>query len=223
MGALAHVLEANGLATVGLFPTDDIPRRMRPPRALVARFPLGRPLGRPDDPVLQTAVLRAAFELLSAPSGPVTATFPEVIPDEADAPLACPLPPRHDPSEPAAVDEALALRAAVERATARGAFCAPAADEVAGALRGFARLADGAPLEETGLADDLRAAARAVLTYYELAALGLSDHVPAARQAETWYVQHTAAGATMRQARDQLRRRGAERHAWYYLLPSTQP
>lgn len=222
MGALAHVLEANGLSTVALFPTEDIPARMRPPRALVARFPLGRPLGRPGDPAFQKAVLMAAFGLLAAPSGPCQATFPETICDEAATALSCPLPPRHDSSLPAPVDEALALRAAVARAAGNGVE-APRAEVVADALAGFDRVARGTPFEDAGLPDDLLGASRAVLTYYELAAIGLSGHVPAARQAETWYVKDTAAGATMRQARDQLRQAGAPRRLWYYLLPSTQP
>lgn len=221
MGALAHVLEANGLATVAIFPTDDIPTRMRPPRALVARFPLGRPLGRPNDPPFQHGVLRAALDLLASPSGPVVGTFPEVITDEAAEALSCPLPPRHDPSLPPPVDEALALRAAVGRATGHG-LRAPDAEDVAAALAAFDRIANGVAVAEAGLDGDVRAAARTVLTYYEMAALGLSDHVPGARQAETWYAQHTEAGATMRRARDELRRQGAERPVWYYLLPSTQ-
>lgn len=223
MGVLAHVLEANGLATVAIFPTADIPSRMHPPRALVAPFPLGRPLGRPGDPDFQRRVLLAALSLLAAPAGPVVATFPEAILDEADAPLACPLPPRHDPDLPPAVDEALALRAAAARGAARGSFLRPDPDAVAAALSGFARVAAGVPVGDAGLPDDLRAAAGAVLTYYQLAALGLSDHVPAARQAESWYVRRTAAGATLRAARDALRAAGADRRAWYYLLPSTQP
>lgn len=221
MGALCHVLEAAGLATVGLFPTADIPQRMAPPRALVARFPLGRPLGRPDDPAFQTAVLTAALDLLRAGSGPVMATYPEIIVDEATASLSCPVPPRHDPSLPAAVDEALALRAAAARASGRGIAVADP-DSVADALAGFDRVANGAPWKEAGLPRDILGAARSVLGYYQQAAQGLSDHVPGARQAETWYVQHTAAGATMRAARDQLRRQGAPRPLWYYLLPATQ-
>jgi hypothetical protein len=44
--------------------------RVRTPRALFADFPLGSPLGRPDDAALQTRVLRAAFALLSHPGPP---------------------------------------------------------------------------------------------------------------------------------------------------------
>ncbi|MDE3205436.1 MAG: hypothetical protein KGQ66_14615 [Acidobacteriota bacterium] len=236
MGALSHIFEANGLATVGIYPTGDIPERMRPPRSLVARFPLGRPLGRPRDPEFQRRVLSAAFSLLSAPAGPVTDTFPEVISDQADVALSCPVPPRYDPALPAAVDEARALRPAFERASTAGlSVTGPVTGPVSGigvsvaepdaveaALAAFDRVAQGTPWKEAGLPRDLLGAARAVLGYYQQAALGLSDHVPAARQAESWYVQHTAAGATMRAARDQLKEQGAPTPLWFYLLPATQ-
>ncbi|MDA8046399.1 MAG: hypothetical protein M0Z30_14355 [Actinomycetota bacterium] len=221
MGALSHIFEANGLATVGVYPTGDIPERMRPPRSLIARFPLGRPLGRPRDPKFQRAVLSAAFSLLSAPAGPVTDTFPEVISDQAEVALSCPVPPRYDPDLPAAVDEARALRPAFERGCTGGISVADP-DAVEAALDAFDRLARGTPWKEAGLPRDLLGAARAVLGYYQQAALGLSDHVPAARQAESWYAQHTAAGATMRAARDQLKEQGAPTPLWFYLLPATQ-
>jgi hypothetical protein len=40
----------------------------------------GRPLGKPNDPAYQTEVIRAAFDLFDAPSGPVLEDYPEVIP-----------------------------------------------------------------------------------------------------------------------------------------------
>jgi hypothetical protein len=44
---------------------------MKPPRALWTPFDLGRPFGAPNEPELQTQVLRAALELLERPDGPV--------------------------------------------------------------------------------------------------------------------------------------------------------
>ena len=49
---------------------------MQPPRALWVTFQLGRPLGAPDDPALQTRVLRATLRLLEAKSGPVLEDYP---------------------------------------------------------------------------------------------------------------------------------------------------
>jgi hypothetical protein len=57
----------------------------------------------------------AAFGLLARDDVPVLVDFEESIVDEADQPLACVLPPRHDPSLHPAVDEAIGLRAAYER------------------------------------------------------------------------------------------------------------
>src|ERR687897_828280 len=98
VGTLAHVIEAAGLATVALSLVRPQIERSRPPRALHCEFPLGRPLGRPRDPAFQRRVLDAAFALLDAPAVPVLEDFPETIADEADEPLACPLPPRYDPT-----------------------------------------------------------------------------------------------------------------------------
>lgn len=53
---------------------------IKPPRALWLDFPMGRPLGKPNDPGFQKKVIRAAFELFDAPSGPVLRDFPDVIP-----------------------------------------------------------------------------------------------------------------------------------------------
>src|SRR5262245_38052418 len=50
--------------------------KVKPPRALFVPFPFGHALGRPNDPELQHRVLRAALNLLAAPSGPVLADFP---------------------------------------------------------------------------------------------------------------------------------------------------
>lgn len=54
---------------------------IRPPRALWVPFELGRPLGAPEDPVLQRRILLAALRLLEVPEGPVLADFPDEISD----------------------------------------------------------------------------------------------------------------------------------------------
>lgn len=163
----------------------------------------------------------AALELLENTSGPVLDVYPQSIEDQAAQPLSCPVPPRHNPELPAAVDEARALRPAFSRAGGAGVKLADPR-LVEPALMAFSRLAEGAPWKQAGLPKDILGAARAILGYYEQAAIGLADHVPAARQAESWYVHHTAAGATMRAARDQLREQGAPQPLWFYLLPATQ-
>ncbi len=41
---------------------------------------MGRPMGKPNDPKYQKKVIRAAFKLLEAKSGPILEDFPDVIP-----------------------------------------------------------------------------------------------------------------------------------------------
>ena len=80
MSGLAHYFEAEGFATVLVGFVREHIEMVRPPRALWLDFPMGRPLGKPNDPEFQLKVIRAAFELFDAPSGPVLQDFPDVIP-----------------------------------------------------------------------------------------------------------------------------------------------
>ena len=93
MGALAHYLEAEGLATVGISLVREQTAVQRPPRFLWVPFPFGRPLGALDDPEFQHRVISAALDLLDAPEGPVLADFSEDAPgqDAAAEAWACPV------------------------------------------------------------------------------------------------------------------------------------
>jgi len=77
---LARVIEAHGIATVQICLIREHAEKVKPPRALIVCFPYGLPLGRPGDPDFQHRVLRAAWELLRRPTGPVLEEFPEEIP-----------------------------------------------------------------------------------------------------------------------------------------------
>ena len=55
---------------------------IKPPRAIWLNFPMGRPMGRPNDPACQLRIIRAAFALFDESSGPVLTDFPDVIPVE---------------------------------------------------------------------------------------------------------------------------------------------
>lgn len=50
----------------------DLTRAVGVPRLAGISYPMGRPLGRPQDPDGQRAVLRAAVELLASAQGPDT-------------------------------------------------------------------------------------------------------------------------------------------------------
>ena len=137
-------------------------------------------------------------------------------------------PPRHDPSLHPAVDESLGLRAAYERSRARtgrtGVARAGSADDVPAHLDALARIATGDRPDEVGLKLALVApAALDIRTYYEEAALALVDHVPAARQAESWLFRSTEAGRVLIAARDALRDAEYPRGVWFAIVPAGQP
>ncbi|MEO7369603.1 MAG: hypothetical protein ABI949_14460 [Ilumatobacteraceae bacterium] len=228
MSALAEVFEEAGLATVGISSVRGQAERARAPRMLHCEFPLGRPLGRPGDAAFQHRVMAAAFALLPRTDVPVLVDFDEVIIDDADQPLSCSLPPRHDPSLHPAVDEAIGLRAAYERRRATTGttnvtrFGGP--DQVAGLVDMFVRITAGTPWDAVDLEPiRLGQAALDIRAYYEEAALALADHVPAARQAESWFYRTTAAGKVLREAQGIIRAADAPRPAWFPLVPTGQP
>lgn len=226
VGTLAHVIEAAGLATVALSLVRPQIEQSRPPRALHCEFPLGRPLGRPGDPEFQRRVLSAAFALLQRRDGPVLEDFPETIADEADTPLACPLPPRYDPEVPAAVDEARALRPAWQRArkasggTQVGRFVD--ADGIPDAVAAFVRVAEGVPWRDAGLPGDPAAVAMDIRAYYEEAAVAIADHLPAARAAESWLYRTTETGAVLKAAMTQMAQADPSYERIFYLVPMSQ-
>ena len=80
MCGLAHYFESEGFATVLVGFVREHIEAIKPARALWLDFPMGRPMGRPNDPAYQNKVIRAAFELFDAASGPVLEDFPDVIP-----------------------------------------------------------------------------------------------------------------------------------------------
>jgi hypothetical protein len=92
--------------------------KITPPRALWVPFELGRPLGAPGDAAFQIRVLRAALQLLEAPSGPVLVDFPDDAPTAADAsmPLVCPVSFASPPEDLSDTD---LLRAALQREIAQ--------------------------------------------------------------------------------------------------------
>ncbi len=73
MGLVQGELEGAGIATTGITLLPEITARIRPPRALAVPFPLGYPLGEPNDPAGQRRILRAALELTAREDVPVLA------------------------------------------------------------------------------------------------------------------------------------------------------
>jgi hypothetical protein len=227
VGVLAHVLESAGIATVGLSLVRQQAESVRAPRMLHCQFPLGRPLGRPNDPEFQHDVLRRAFALLERTDVPVLVDHPVTIDDAADQPLACPLPPAADPTLSPPLAEVRGLRAAYDRQFATSGRTllgrVAGADGIESLVARFAQLATGASLADAGFDEHtVVAASQDIRAYFEEAALGLSGHVPAARQAESWFYGSTATGALCKAVRDALVAQGLPQVVTMYLLPATQ-
>ena len=222
MSTLAHVFEAHGIATVALGSIRKQIERAAPPRGLWCDFPLGRPLGKPGDPAFQHRVLEHAFRLLQA-EGPVLEEFEEAVTDEAEL-LTCPLPPRSNADLHPAIDEVRGLRPAYERAVQQfGNHAATGrvvdADGVEDALSSLILVADRTPWKEAGIPGIPARVAQDIRGYYEMAALGLSDHIPAAWSGTRWFFDSTEGGKLLLEARSAMRKAGAKQPIWFYMAP----
>ena len=97
------------------------------------------------------------------------------------------------------------------------------AGTVGDAVGAFVALGEGCSLTDVGWdPDQVRAAGQDVRAFYEEAALALSDHVPGARQVESWFYTQTQAGSVIAAAAAALREAGEDRNTWYYILPGNQ-
>jgi len=194
-----------------------------PPRGLFCEFPLGRPLGIPNDPAFQRRVLDHAFGLLDATS-PGVIDFPETISDDPQEVLVCPLPVRHDPDAHPAIDEARGLRPAYDRAVRKfgnraGAVRHLDADAIPDALAAFIRVTEGTPWKEAGIPGIPARCAQDIRGYYEMAAMEIAGHTPAAWAGYRWYRDETQAGQIIKAAQQTMKDSGVKEALWRFLLP----
>lgn len=75
VGLIQRAIESVGITTVSISLLREITEKIRPPRALFVPFPLGYPLGEPNNSALQTRILQAAFALLTRNDSPVFESF----------------------------------------------------------------------------------------------------------------------------------------------------
>jgi hypothetical protein len=216
-------MEAEGLATIALGSQRRQITDTAPPRGLWCDFPLGRPLGRPGDAEFQHRVLAQAFGLLASP-GPVLEVFPDVIHDDGTEMLACPLPPYHDDTTHPAVCEARGLRPAYERAVQRfgnraGTGRVVDADGIPDAVQALVLVADGVAWKDAGIPGIPARVAQDIRGYYEMAALGLADHVPSAWAGTRWFFDETQTGKVLLSARAAMRDAGVKQPIWFYMAP----
>ena len=108
MCALSHYIERGSegrVATTGVSLIREHAEGMKPPRSLFVPFPLGRPLGSPDQPDFQRDVLLTALQLLETATETALADYPHDAPTSGDDPWACAV--ALAPPEPANESEAL--------------------------------------------------------------------------------------------------------------------
>ena len=223
MSTLAHIFEAEGIATIALGSIKSQIETTAPPRGLWCDFPLGRPLGVPSDSEFQHRVLSKAFELLDSPE-PIFAEYDVSIVDDGTEVMACPMPPRHDPDLHAAIDEANGIRPAYDRAIAKygnrvGAGRTVQADEITTAIDAFIKVANGTPWKEAGIPGIPARVSQDIRGYYETAALALSDHAPSAWAGTRWFFDHTEAGRVVMAARQAMADAGEAQPIWFYMAP----
>lgn len=202
------MLEERGVATVAIGLVRPHMEKTGGPRGLWVPFPLGRPLGEPEDPAFQRRVLRAALSLLERGSGaPVLEEFGLDAPGQAERagwspPFALPAPP--EPAAPAAWAAALGAEMALvrpwaERALARfgrttvgvsaqppEAWPAYAASFLAGELPDPPAPLTSPALALRFLADDLKA--------YYMEAAQADGGAPSINQINEWLFRRTVAG-----------------------------
>ncbi|MDE0556014.1 MAG: hypothetical protein OXI24_17485 [Candidatus Poribacteria bacterium] len=70
MGLIQRVVETVGISTVSITLIEDITRRVKPPRALAVPYSFGHPLGEPNNPELQHAIIAEALVLLADTTEP---------------------------------------------------------------------------------------------------------------------------------------------------------
>ena len=75
VGLIQGLLEDLGIATVSVSVSEEMTRKVKPPRVLLVPFPFGYPLGKPDNPALQRQVILESFALLPRTDLPVLETF----------------------------------------------------------------------------------------------------------------------------------------------------
>ncbi len=64
VGLIQRAVEEVGITTVSIALVESIAKRVKPPRALLAPYRFGHPLGEPNNPTLQHAIIAEALELL---------------------------------------------------------------------------------------------------------------------------------------------------------------
>lgn len=76
MGLIQRAIEAAGIPTVGISILKEVTQKVRPPRAIFLRYPLGHPLGEAFHATQQRAILSDALSALETVTQPGTILEP---------------------------------------------------------------------------------------------------------------------------------------------------
>jgi len=208
--------------------------RMRPPRALLVPFELGRPLGAPGDPAFQHRVLDAALQLAGRSDVPVRRWFDAPAPDGAghDQPWACPVSFASSEQDDTATDEAALVLREIEllkpwhdrNVAHRGASAASASgldiEDAVRLLNGFLHGDPPAPPEGLTAADAFKLAAEDLKLFYQEAAAAQPGG--SSREVADWFWDGTRAGSFIRRLADTLRQAddpAVKAYARHTLIP----
>ncbi len=77
VGLIQGIMEEAGIATVSVSLLAEVTRKVKPPRALFVPFPLGYPLGKPQDAALQRKIIEETMKLLERTDLPVFEAYRE--------------------------------------------------------------------------------------------------------------------------------------------------
>ena len=70
VGLIQRAVEEAGISTVSITLVESMTKRVKPPRALAVPYGFGHPLGEPNNPELQHAIIVEALELLTDEAPP---------------------------------------------------------------------------------------------------------------------------------------------------------
>ena len=68
---IAAAIERENIPTICLSLLREVTKIIRPPRSLFVPYPMGYPLGEPNNPALQTEIIKAGLNLLTRTDVPV--------------------------------------------------------------------------------------------------------------------------------------------------------
>ena len=237
MSGLGHILEAEGITTivVGLVPQHV--KTIRPPRALLVPFEMGRPFGAPNRVDLQRAVLNAALALLDEKGpGPIVKRFDTdatvaVGDDPWVCPVAFPAPSSDTPVTDRLLEEVRLLMPWFDRGVKLRGHSAADVSGVAveDSCRWLPKFLEDptpneSPVAERSLGETFKLCVEDLKAFY-LEAVTSQPGLGTAQEINNWFWDETAAGDLLWRLRAQLMQHSDEvvrLHASFTLVPEVQ-